>query len=235
MSSVPSGSSTSASRAYQAVASDLVRLIQTEYEIGSRLPPERELAKLYSVSRPTIREALLALSIAGMVEIRSKGGVYITQRHAAPDLSRSGIGPFETVDARLLVEPEIAALAASNATPEMITELRASQALMEESLAQGQDLKLGDHRFHVALASSTGNSMLAAICDLLWKAQLDSPIWAEANRKSRLDHYWKVWIDDHATILQAVELGSAIRARSAMIRHLDNIRSTLVELTATTR
>ena len=223
------------SRAYQAVANDLVRLIQTEYEIGSRLPPERELAKLYSVSRPTIREALLALSIAGMVEIRSKGGVYITQRHAAPDLSKSGIGPFETVDARLLVEPEVAALAASNVTEATLAELRVSQTLMQEALEQGQDLKLGDHRFHVALAHSTGNSMLAAICDLLWKAQLDSPIWAEANRRTLLAPYWKAWIEDHAAILQAVELGSPIRARSAMIRHLDNIRSTLLELTAPAR
>lgn len=215
-------------RAYQVVAEDLARLIQVKYEVGDKLPAERDLAQRYAVSRPTIREALLALSLAGLIEIRSKGGVYVIQRQTTTDIRSSGIGPFETIEARLLIEPEVTAIATSKATEALIAELAASLAQMQQANAEGKDANAGDHRFHLALATATGNGMLVAVCDHLWRAQFESHIWNDIHRHMRIERYWKIWRNDHEQIFTAVQLGSPIQARIAMIRHLENIREVLL-------
>jgi len=215
-------------RAYQIIAEDLAAQIGEKYDIGDKLPPERELAKHYLVSRPTVREALLALSINGMVEIRSKGGVFVTGRKPVEELASSGIGPFETIDARLLIEPEIAAMAAAKADPALLERLQGCIELMLLEHKNNKEADEGDHGFHVALAEATGNGMLMAVCDLLWKAQLHSPLWSSIHERMKMKKYWPMWIEDHQNILMAIRLGSPIQSRLAMIRHLENIRHALL-------
>ncbi|HEV7327716.1 MAG TPA: FCD domain-containing protein [Bosea sp. (in: a-proteobacteria)] len=157
-----------------------------------------------------------------------KGGVYVAQPHVATDLKSAGIGPFETIDARLLIEPEVAAIAASKVTDGLLAELAACIAQMRQAHAQGHEADAGDHRFHVAIASATGNGMLVAVCDQLWRAQLNSPIWDDIHRRMRMNRYWKVWLNDHEQIFAAIKLGSSIQARIEMIRHLDNVRQALL-------
>jgi GntR family transcriptional regulator, uxu operon transcriptional repressor len=215
-------------RAYQTVAEDLSRLIQEKHQIGDRLPAERELARRYGVSRPTVREALLALALAGMVEIRSKGGAYVVQRQAPADLLSGGVGPFETLEARLMIEPEVAAIATTKVSESLIAALAGAVADMREAREAGREPSAGDHRFHIALANATGNGMLVAVCDQLWRAQLDSPIWKNIHRRMRLERYWNIWLKDHEKILGAVKLGSPIQARIEMIRHLENVKEALL-------
>jgi len=109
-----------AQRLYKSVATDLLKLIDSgKYEVGDRLPAERDLALEYNVSRPTMREAVIALEIAGRVEVRKGSGVYIIEQEETQTKSLDlDVGPFELTEARMLIEGEAAGLAASMITNE---------------------------------------------------------------------------------------------------------------------
>ena len=215
-------------RAYHAVAEDLIRLITNKYEVGERIPSERELVKRYGVSRPTVREALLALSISGLVDIRNKGGVYVAEQKTSLNLNDAGAGPFETIAARLLIEPEIAAMAAVKSSDALVNELNECIDMMRVEHQKGYEADEGDHKFHLALANATENGMLVAISDQLWCAQLESPLWENIHSRMKLHRYWGVWISDHQAILDGIKLSSPIQTRNAMIKHLENIRNVLM-------
>src|SRR5579859_6975796 len=113
-------------RLYERVAEELAqRIAAGEYPVGRRLPSERDLAQAYTVSRPTIREAIIALELDGLVEVRLGSGVYVTAR-----LPRGGeagamdVGPFELLEARRAIEGESAALAAGLISDEQLQELQ---------------------------------------------------------------------------------------------------------------
>src|SRR5512134_3291273 len=122
-------------RLYRRIAEQIVQLIRRgEYRPGDRLPPERDLALQLEVSRPSVREALIALEVEGYVEVRVGSGVYVTQRR--PGSGRVGAGPgdagpFELIAARRLLESECAALAARRASPVQIRRMKAALAAME--------------------------------------------------------------------------------------------------------
>src|SRR5438128_3373997 len=105
-------------RLYRQIADQIAALIERgEYAVGERLPPERDLAKQLGVSRPSVREALIALEVEGYVEVRVGSGVYVggPRTGAAPAALPADSGPFELIRARSLIESECAALAAKAA------------------------------------------------------------------------------------------------------------------------
>src|SRR3954471_15967575 len=101
-------------RLYEQIAQKLAKAIANGvYEVGQRLPSERELAQSFEVSRPTVREAIIALELDELVEVRLGSGVYVTNSH--PPSGHAGakdIGPFELLEARRAIEGEACALAA---------------------------------------------------------------------------------------------------------------------------
>src|SRR3954469_5567230 len=111
-------------RLYQQAAEQIGDLIRRrEIGAGQRLPSERDLARRLGVSRPVVREAMVALEIAGLVEIRTGSGIYVrggTQPFALPDIAPS---PFELIAARRMIEPEIAYAAAAAASPGELGEI----------------------------------------------------------------------------------------------------------------
>src|SRR5690348_13515148 len=114
--------SSPSNRLYQHVARELVAAIAAgRYAIGDRLPAERELALEFDVSRPTVREAIIALEAQGLVEVRLGSGAYVRQIPGQP--IGFGITAFEVVEARLLVEGEGAALAAAQITDDELETL----------------------------------------------------------------------------------------------------------------
>ncbi len=216
-------------RAYEVVANDIAALIQAKYEIGDKLPAEREFATRYSVSRPTVREALLRLSLAGMVEVRKNSGVYVTSRQELANITESGTGPFENLDARIIIEPGIAAIAAQKITDSALAQLADAIAMMRWEHAQGREADVGDRRFHVTIASVTGNATLVNIVDQLWKTQLDSRIWNEIHRGMHMRSHWPMWLADHQRIFEALQARNPDAARKAMLRHIRNIKDTLLQ------
>ena len=113
-------------RLYRRIADQLRLLIdQGEFPVGSRLPAERELATQLGVSRPTVREALIALEVEGRLRIRVGSGIYVIEPQPAAAVSNSASieGPFEILRARAFVESAIAEEAARLAKPEDIAAL----------------------------------------------------------------------------------------------------------------
>src|SRR5687767_14420398 len=147
-------------RLYERIAQTLSSSIaRGEYKIGQRLPSERELAQAFEVSRPTIREAIIALELDRLVEVRVGSGVYVTNKE--PPGGKAGatdIGPFELLEARRSIEGEAAALAATriddaqlDVLGELLSEMRTEN---EHDVVLSED---ADRRFHEIIAESTQN------------------------------------------------------------------------------
>ncbi len=221
-------------RLYRQIADQIVRLIEgKEYLPGERLPAERVLAEKLHVSRPTVREALIALEVEGWVDIRGGTGVFVLDRQeaptpsAAPRSTATSIGtlqppgPIEVLQARYLVEPEVAALAAKHATPESTAAI--ARALGDMVCCSSSDPRHVDydHQFHFSLAEATGNAALVQTMEVLWAMRVD-PLYLRLQDHFHNETIWQRAIIEHREILEAVKVGDAKAARSAMHRHLKN-------------
>jgi GntR family uxuAB operon transcriptional repressor len=216
-------------RSFEIVARQIVAMVQTNYSVGQRLPAERDMARMFSVSRPTIREAILSLQMAGMLKVKNNSGAYVVSHHETPEVQTfQGFGPFENLQARQLIEPQIAALAAQHATAIKLAALAESLAAMRRDHALGNEADVADHRFHILLAESTGNGVLVSICDSLWRGQIESHIWQEIHNYMPMQDYRPIWLQDHEAIFRAVTERNAKHANTAMSRHLNNIRDALM-------
>src|SRR5512141_1199954 len=140
-------------RLYRRIAEQIAQLIRRgEYRPGDRLPPERDLAHQLGVSRPSVREALIALEVEGYVEVRVGSGVYVTRRRpatGAADSLPADSGPFELISARRLLESECAALAARVATPAQVKRIKAALLAMQRDRRRSVMPLENDHRFHL--------------------------------------------------------------------------------------
>src|SRR5687767_14164312 len=154
-------------RLYQQVADQIRTVIdESRFAPGTRLPPERELALQLGVSRPSLREALIALEIDGVVEIRMGSGAYVC---AAPSSSDNrprpplGDSPSELMQARSLLEGAIITLAAARVTKQDLEYLRSCVEAMHQGVRRGVPPLDADRRFHVSIAEMTGNPLLARL------------------------------------------------------------------------
>jgi GntR family transcriptional regulator, hexuronate regulon transcriptional repressor len=229
--SVPGG------RLYKRVADELrAAILAGRYPAGRRLPAERELAEQFNVSRPTIREAVIALELQNIVEVRLGAGVYVLEPGTNPRAGSSGpeltIGPFELMEARKIIEPETAALAATVITDEQLDELDAIIERMEEENRLEIQGENADRQFHVGIAASTGNSALVAVIDDLWHRRQTDPFFFRLMEKARSKGVKPV-ADDHRRILAALRKRDPAAARGAMRDHLTRVIETLLKATET--
>jgi DNA-binding FadR family transcriptional regulator len=211
-------------RLYRRIARQLSELISKgEFRPGERLPPERELAKQLAVSRPSVREALIALEVEGRVEIRVGSGVFVKPLRPLPLPSpEEGEGPFELLQARAIVEGETAALAAKRATTQEIAEVRAAVEQLRRSHSTGQRSESADRRFHVAIANAAHNSPLAAVVQLLWD-QGRGTLWKQMEKHFSTPALRAATIRDHRAVLEAIEARQPQKARKAMHQHLARV------------
>jgi DNA-binding FadR family transcriptional regulator len=220
-------------RLYERVARDLATKIgQSAYGIGQRLPSERDLAQTYAVSRPTVREAIIALELDGLVEVRLGSGVYVTaKRPRGGKASEMDIGPFELLEARRAIESEACALAALRITDEELDQLKDLVAEMQAENARDVVMSEdADRRFHMLIASSTQNSAMIAAVQMLWDARARSPQYKLLSAKA-LAAGVAPRIDEHAEILSALRSRSPDIARQAMRTHLTRVLESLLEAT----
>ena len=220
-------------RLYERVAAQLSEQIATgRYSVGQRLPSERELAQAFSVSRPTIREAIIALELDGLVEVRLGSGVYVIA--ATPKGGRAGatdIGPFELLEARRAIEGEACALAAPRITDAALEELDKLVGVMEtENERDIGAAERADRRFHMLIAEASQNSAMAAAVEALWDARERSP---QTQLMSSKAHAAGVYpqIEEHVTIVTALRTRSPEAAREAMRRHLTRVLDSLLAAT----
>src|SRR5947209_8613713 len=138
-------------RLYRQIADQITRLIERgEYRPGQRLPPERDLARQLGVSRPSVREALIALEVEGYVEVRVGSGVYVTgRRPTRQETLPEDSGPFELIKARRLIEAECAALAAKSATRAHVRGMEDALDAMDAERLKGVMPLEADRLFHL--------------------------------------------------------------------------------------
>lgn len=220
------------SKLYQKVAQRIVAAIRAgTYPPGERLPPERELAEEFGVSRPTVREAMIALEIQGIVEARRGSGIYVVEAQPAEQGSELDIGPFEVTEARRLFEGEACALAAAIITDE---EVRRLETLLD-TLGAHKDSPVGeraDRDFHIAIAEATRNSAIATVIEKLWDMRYSSPICMRMFDAARAAGVQPRY-DDHSRILKALKARDPQAARAAMHSHLDRVINSLLAATET--
>lgn len=218
-------------RVYRQIANDLERRIAAaEFKVGERLPTERALATAYSVSRTCVREALLAMEIAGLVSIRVGSGVFILTAEIpqtkARNLRTDQHGPSELLEARLVIEPELAALAATRASEAEIGAIAAAIAVMREEHRVAAESERGDRNFHSNIASAAHNGLLQAMIEEVW-TEMSGPMWQALQVHIRSPLLRLSWIEDHEAILKALAARDRRRARSAMKTHIERVRDAL--------
>jgi DNA-binding FadR family transcriptional regulator len=215
-------------RLYQQVAERIRRQIETgSLAAGDRLPAEKDLAQQLRVSRPTVREALVALEIAGFVEIRTGSGTYISGRgRLLPPMLDAGPGPFELLHARLLIEGEVASEAAMRVSPEELAEVEGTIHEMERMVLAGEHSRAADQRFHVLIANVSGNSVLAELVSNLWQGMF-SPMFYKMSELTGLIANQELALAEHKAIFAALATHDPVGARAAMRRHLKSVETVM--------
>lgn len=209
---------------YQQVASTIMEAILSgKYKAGERLPSERDLAAAFKVSRPTIREAMIALEIRGLAETRHGSGIYISDHPPShvggTDLD---IGAFELTEARRLFEGEAAALAATQISDECLAELETIIAEMDDENARKQQDWTADRRFHVTIARATRNTAIATVIENLLDMRHKSPLCVYMLEQARRVGV-QPRVSEHRRILVALSRHDSRAARNAMRDHLARV------------
>ena len=209
-------------RLYRKIFDDISHLINNgEYSAGSKLPSERELAELFGVSRPTIREAIIALEATNKVTVKIGSGVYVCEDTQKSNIIEKDISPFEVIEARLLLEGESAALAAKMITDDETILLE--NAFIKLKNEHSADTKNNaDQEFHCIIANATHNKVIASQIHALWDLQENishikkahQAICATPNSKR---------IKEHEDIMLAIINRDPATARIAMHKHFSNV------------
>jgi GntR family uxuAB operon transcriptional repressor len=221
-------------RRYLQVAEQLLAAIERgDYPPGSRLPGDREIAASTHVSRPTVREALLALEIVGAIEVQPGIGAKVNGTGASwdPDRELAALGaPRDLMETRALVEPIVAGLCADRIQQDDLDRLRIvvnSSFKAEESDAPLSQLSELGLDFHLELSRSCGNAVLSdVVCHLVDIEE--HPLWALINRIAlRGEGIRREQNHEHLAILDAIEAKDARSARTKMAAHLERTNTLL--------
>ncbi len=213
---------TEPTRLYQQIADQIKALIaKGAFRVGDRLPAERELALMLGVSRPSVREGLIALEVQGNVEIRGGAGVFVCPQpeprrpKATPEL---GDSPRELMQARSALESAAVILACAHGTPRQLKQLSGIVEAMRAEMERRAPLEL-DRQFHMTLAEMGGNSVIARLIAELFDER-HSPLSARLASRYENARTWKAALKEHEAILRALEARDPIAAQAAMLSHL---------------
>ena len=215
---------------YQQIARTIAAAVEDgRYAPGDKLPSERELAEDFGVSRPTIRDAMIALEFQGLVEARQGSGVYVK---AAPqiceDASERDVSALELAEARRLFEGEACALAAAIITDEQVALLDGLVADMARDSA-AEEFERHELEFHLAVARATGNAAITATVEDLWALRRQSSGCVAALRRARTNSRGD-FVGEHRKIACALRSRDPKAARQAMHGHLAQVIDDLLGL-----
>jgi GntR family transcriptional repressor for pyruvate dehydrogenase complex len=200
---------------------------------GDQLPAERDLAQRFGVSRTAVREAVKTLREKGLVEAYSGRGTFVTNgtsqaiRQSLDLMIRINQqeGSAHLAELRQVVEPEIAALAASRIDEQLLSTMREAVAIMDRSLQNPEAFVEADLDFHLALAEAVGNPLILSLLDSivgLLRAQRTRIFKVHGGPERGQTH--------HKRILAAVEKGDSEKARDAMRAHLKQVLADSAEV-----
>ncbi len=209
-------------RLYRQVADQLRQLIDSgEYAVGARLPAERELAEQFGLSRPTVREALIALEVEGRIRIRVGSGIYVRAMAASTPPASQGNdeGPFELLRAREFIEGAIAAEAAVQARPDDIEKLDKVLTRMKTSNHPSESTIGVDREFHTSVAGILGNAVLVRFIGEMFDQRFN-PYFERLSSYFENRQSWQAAIDEHVVVRNAIAAHDPAEAKAAMQEHL---------------
>nr|WP_240159001.1 FadR/GntR family transcriptional regulator [Burkholderia sp. Ax-1724] len=212
-------------RAVDEVRERLIASIQSgELGINERLPSENELARLFGVSRPVIREALVSLDAMGLTVARSGSGTFVVATEVKPELVFGGYAPAHLNQVRRYVEIPSAEEAARCCSKAQLDEIASILDRLESEDDAASRNKL-DADFHVAIARATGNPLLAKII-----GNLRTMVEEEAFTAARLPQRRSQAHSEHRAIYAAIAARDPALARAAMTAHMDSIDQSIADL-----
>lgn len=195
-----------------------------ELRPGDRLPPERDLAKLLGVSRPTLRDGIRSLAAVGVLQARRGAGTFVVKAEGSPALdsnplrlmaSLHGFTPDEMFEARISLEMAISGLAAERATGDQLASMSEEIAEMFASLDDPEQFLVHDMRFHQTVATASGNRILTSLMNMV------ATILFDVRRKTvKRAKDLKESAEMHRTIYRAIRKRNAEAASEAMRDHL---------------
>jgi DNA-binding FadR family transcriptional regulator len=219
----------SSKRLYRQIADQLAELVRKgEFKPGDRLPSERDLSQQFNVSRASVREALIALEIDGLVDVRVGLGVFVNAAPAANSATAAlgEPGPFEVLSARYLIEGETAALAARDGSAKDHARIRETLQLMADEVGSSGVGLNADALFHLRIAEASGNSALVHLVHQLWSFRY-SAMFRKLDEHFDSPERHQEAIAEHRKLVEAIERRDADGARAAMVHHLDTVRAAL--------
>jgi GntR family transcriptional repressor for pyruvate dehydrogenase complex len=189
---------------------------------GDRLPPERDLADRLGVSRTSVRQAIVALEVQGLVEVRHGGGTYLLRDRLDAEplevmIDRRRRLP-DVLDARDALETKLAALAATRRTDNDLEKIDAALAAMTDAVQRGELAVAEDQRFHAAVTAAAHSALLAD-----FMAEISQPIAESRTESLRQPGRPAQSLHQHQLIAEAVRSGDPEAAARAMHTHVDSV------------
>lgn len=206
-----------------------------DFHVGDRLPTENELSSIYRVSRTVIREAIKVLKEKGLVETRVAKGTFVVASVSkgigssfddAVKLNPNG-GFKHLIEVRLILEPEMAHLAAIRASDGDIAKMQQAIVEMDEAIQKNDvnDYLKSDYAFHMAMAETTGNPLISIIIAPVVNLMRDQQYYhlshvVDGNKRSQ---------HNHIRIMEGISQHDSIAARNAMYQHILQVQSDMEE------
>jgi GntR family transcriptional repressor for pyruvate dehydrogenase complex len=216
-------------RAYEEIVRQIQALVaQGQLKPGDRLMTERELAEQFGVSRVTVRQAMSVLQAMGLIESKVGNGTFarsgqvptVTVLASVLNPSRSSL--LEQLELRRLIEPEVARLAATRATPGHLRDMARFIEAQERRLEEGRPFVEEDSAFHMAIARSAGNHLLVRMMESIHELLRES---REHSLRTRAGMARS--LEGHRRVIDAVRRGDASGAQRAMLRHVREVESSI--------
>jgi len=211
----------------------LERLASGQYSAGSKLPTERAVAAALSVPRSAVRNALAALEAEGLVVRLIGSGTFVAEPVVASKLDNrlslvkvGHASPAEIMDARLLIEPRIAALTVAHATPNDFERME----ICNRNAENAEDLAVferWDAALHQAIAEATHNRLIVGLYTTITRAR-DQADWGELKRRSVTPERRDQYREDHRRIVAALRIRDSVNAEMAVSDHLRRVRRNLL-------
>jgi GntR family transcriptional repressor for pyruvate dehydrogenase complex len=218
-------------KVHEEVAKQIERLILKRLKPWDKLPSERELAEMLQVSHGSIRDAIRDLELMGLVERRQGAGTFIREISA-----ESLVNPFanalkrrrelvsELLDFRKMLEPPLAARAATHASAEEISEMEEILQRQEEKQGQGDAAIAEDAEFHYSVAMASGNSVVLKVLDILMDLLRDT-----RERSLQVEGRPQKSLAGHRRVLAAIKRHDAEAAKAAMRRHIEDVEEIVLD------
>jgi GntR family transcriptional regulator, transcriptional repressor for pyruvate dehydrogenase complex len=217
---------------YQGIVEQIETLLERgELKPGDQLPAERTLADQFQVSRASVREALRTLELLGIVETRAGGGTFV--RQVAPDdlarplqsLIARGHTLSDVIEFRGVVEPAIAALAATRIDTPQLAELHQLLIAQQAKVAAGQPYADEDTRFHEVIGDAAGNELLTTMLGVIWDVlRASREQWLQTNARAHAS------LEAHHRIYDALARHDADAARKASSEHIKAVGEGILRL-----